>query len=76
LILGVDRARFHGAAFWACLVIILLQLAGYYSILLISPHAILWHVSALYRLLLQIGPLIVFLFFSVLQPPETIFQPK
>jgi hypothetical protein len=76
LILGVDRARLHASASLACLVIILLQLAGYYGILLISPHPVLWHVSALYRLLLQIGPLIVFLFFSLVQPPESIFQAR
>lgn len=76
LVLGIDRDRLRVPAFTACLVILLLQLAGYYSILLISPHAVLWHISALYRLLLQIGPLIVFLFFSAVKPPETIFQPK
>jgi 4-amino-4-deoxy-L-arabinose transferase-like glycosyltransferase len=74
LVLGIEGSRLRSSAFIACLVIILLQLAGYYSILLISPHAVLWHVSALYRLLLQIGPLIVFLFFSAVKPPETIFQ--
>ena len=76
LVVGIDRDRLHVPAFNACLVIILLQLAGYYSILLISPHAVLWHVSALYRLLLQIGPLIVFLFFSAVKPPEILFQSK
>ena len=76
LILGVDRSRLHFSAFLACLIIILLQLAGYYSILLISPHHVLWHLSALYRLLLQIAPLIVFLYFSVVKPPETVLQLK
>jgi len=76
LILGVDRSGFHFSAFLACLIIILLQLVGYYSILLISPHHVLWHLSALYRLLLQIAPLIVFLYFSVVKPPETVFQRK
>jgi hypothetical protein len=76
LILGVDRSRFHFSAFLACLIIILLQLAGYYSILLISPHHVLWHLSALYRLLLQVAPLIVFLYFSMVKPPETVFQLK
>lgn len=76
LILGVDRSGLRFSALFACLIIILLQLIGYYSILLISPHPVLWHLSALYRLLLQIGPLIVFLYFSVVKPPETVFQPK
>jgi hypothetical protein len=76
LVLGLDRSRLRLPAFLACLMIILLQLIGYYGILLISPHPVLWHLSALYRLLLQIGPLIGFLYFSVVKPPETVFQPK
>jgi hypothetical protein len=76
LVLGLDRSRLRLPAFLACLMIILLQLVGYYWILLISPHPVLWHLSALYRLLLQIGPLIGFLYFSVVKPPETVFQPK
>jgi len=76
LVVGVDRPRISFPAFLTCLIIILLQLAGYYCILLISPHPVLWHLSALYRLLLQIGPLILFLYFSVVRPPESIFQQK
>ena len=76
LVLGIDRSRLRFPAFFACLIIILLQLVGYYGILLISPHPVLWHLSALYRLLLQIGPLTGFLYFSVVEPPETFFQPK
>ncbi len=76
LILGVDKPQASFSAFLACLVIILLQLAGYYIILLVSPHPILWHLSALYRLLLQIGPLIIFLYFSVVRSPETVFRQK
>jgi hypothetical protein len=74
LVLGIDKSRVHLSAFVACLMIILLQLVGYYSILLISPHNVLWHLSALYRLLLQIAPLLVFLYFSLVKPPETVFQ--
>jgi len=75
-ILGIEKPRTGLSAFLACLMIILLQLVGYYSIFLISPHHVLWHLSALYRLLLQIGPLIVFLYFSVVRPPESVFQLK
>lgn len=76
LILGVERPVNDFSAYLACLIIILLQLIGYYSILLVSPHPVLWHLSALSRLLLQIGPLIVFLYFSVVKAPETVFQTK
>jgi hypothetical protein len=74
LFLGVDKSKTSVSTRLAVLVIILLQLAGYYGILLISPHHVLWHLSALYRLLLHIGPLMIFLYFSVVRPPETIFQ--
>jgi hypothetical protein len=76
LILGVSRPGPVRSAYVTCGLFILLQLAGYYSIFLISPHHILWHISALYRLLLQIGPLIVFFYFCVVRPPETVFQPR
>jgi hypothetical protein len=76
LILGVEKPGKNLPAYLAILIAILLQLAGYYSIFIISPHVLAWHISALYRLLLQIGPLIVFFYFCVVRPPETIFQPK
>jgi hypothetical protein len=76
LILGISRPGPSASAYVACALFILLQLVGYYSILLISPHNVLWHLSALYRLLLQIGPLIVFFYFCVVRPPETVFQPR
>jgi hypothetical protein len=74
LVLGVDVPKTSVSTRLAILVIILLQLTGYYGILLISPHPVLWHLSALYRLLLHIGPLMIFLYFSVVRPPETVFQ--
>jgi hypothetical protein len=76
LVLGVEKPGKNLPAYLAILIAILLQLAGYYSIFIISPHVLAWHISALYRLLLQIGPLIVFFYFCVVRPPETIFQPK
>jgi hypothetical protein len=76
LILGVDKLRNALPAFQAFLIAILLQLVGYYSIFLISPHPLHWHLSALSRLLLQIAPLIIFLYFSLVRPPETVLQPK
>jgi len=74
LIFWVDLSKESVPPFLAGLLIVLLQLAGYYSIFLITPHQLDWHLSALYRLLLQISPLIIFLYFSVVRPPETIFQ--
>ena len=76
LILGVEKPGKSLPAYLAVLIAILLQLVGYYSIFIISPHALAWHISALYRLLLQIGPLIVFFYFCVVRPPETIFLHK
>ena len=74
LVLGFEKPGKNFPAYLAILIAILLQLAGYYSIFIISPHFLAWHISALYRLLLQIGPLIVFFYFCVVQPPETVFQ--
>ncbi|MBN1451051.1 MAG: hypothetical protein JW963_08565 [Anaerolineales bacterium] len=74
LVLGVEKPGKNLPAYLAILIAILLQLAGYYSIFIVSPHFLAWHISALYRLLLQIGPLIVFFYFCVVRPPETAFQ--
>ena len=76
LVLGIEKPGKSLPAYLAVLIAILLQLVGYYSIFIISPHVLAWHISALYRLLLQIGPLIVFFYFCVVRPPETIFQTK
>ena len=74
LVLGVEKPGKTYPAYLAILIAILLQLAGYYSIFIISPHLLAWHISALYRLLLQIGPLIVFFYFCVVRPPEIAIQ--
>jgi len=74
VILGIDITKDFMYPFLACLTMVVLQLIGYYSIFLISPHPLSWHLSALYRLLLQVSPLIIFLYFSVVRTPETIFH--
>lgn len=73
-VLGFENMRNTYPPFLAFLIAILLQLAGYYTIFLISPHPLLWHLSALSRLLLPVGPLIVLLYFNMVRPPETFFK--
>ena len=74
VLFGIDIKKEFMHPFLACLAMVVLQLIGYYSIFLISPHPLSWHLSALYRLLLQVSPLIIFLYFSVVRAPETIFH--
>jgi hypothetical protein len=56
-------------------IIILLQLVGYMAIYLITPYDLAWHLNtSLARLILQIFPTALFLLFSNLNDPETIFS--
>jgi hypothetical protein len=53
----------------------LLQLAGYFSIYLITPRDLYWHLTtSLGRLLIQIFPLSLFVLMLVLKSPEKLFS--
>ena len=55
--------------------IILLQMAGYTMIFVVTPHDLDWHIkTALERLLLHIYPLVYFLYFLYVKPPDTLFS--
>jgi hypothetical protein len=54
---------------------LLLQLSGYFFIYLITPHDLVWHVNtSMERLLLQVFPSALFLFFYVTRSPD--FNPS
>ena len=55
---------------------ILLQSLGYFLIFLLTPHELIWQLNtSLYRLILQLYPSELFLFFSVVSEPEKVFKP-
>jgi hypothetical protein len=50
---------------------LLLQLSGYFFIYLITPHDLVWHINtSMERLLLQVFPSALFLFFYVTRSPD------
>lgn len=54
--------------------ILLLQLLGYFAIYVITPNDLEWHLfTSLGRLILQILPIGIFLCFSVIADPESVF---
>ena len=60
---------------YAITTLLFLQLLGYYSIYVITPYNLAWHLnSSLGRLILQVLPLGIFLCFSISSDPESIFS--
>lgn len=52
---------------------IALMLAGYFFIFLISPYELQWQIgTALDRLILQVWPVIIFTYFTIVTPPSQI----
>lgn len=55
--------------------LIVLQLLGYAAIYILTPHELSWHLeTSLERLLLQACPVLIFLFFNVVETPEDLFE--
>jgi hypothetical protein len=58
-------------------IIVLFQLAGYTLIFVTTPYDLDWHIkTAMYRLLLHIYPVIYFIYFICVNPPETLLPYK
>jgi hypothetical protein len=65
----------HRQGACAITTILLLQLLGYCAIFVITPNDLMWHLGkSLDRLILQILPLGLFLCFSFISDPESIFS--
>jgi hypothetical protein len=59
----------------ATLLMLFLQLAGYFLIYVLTPHNIEWHLrTSLYRLLVHVFPSFLFLLFASVSEPESIFS--
>jgi hypothetical protein len=71
LISGVDRYSFVKKGIASHVLLMLLMLGGYFFSYFISPHNIEWHMgSSLRRLIVQLWPTWVFLFFYCVKGPE------
>jgi hypothetical protein len=58
-------------------IIVLFQLTGYTLIFVTTPYDLDWHIkTAMYRLILHIYPILYFIYFIYINPPETLFPDK
>ena len=72
IISGVDRSGAGKRNMRPQVVLMLFMLAGYFFSYIISPYDLKWHLnSSLYRLVIQLWPAWVFLFFYSVKGPET-----
>jgi 4-amino-4-deoxy-L-arabinose transferase-like glycosyltransferase len=74
LIVGLNKAGNRGKPALAATIAILLQLAGYFMIYVLTPHDLDWHLrTSMYRLMIHVFPAMLFTFFVSITDPETIF---
>ena len=77
LIVGSDKSGKRGQTVLAASMAILLQLAGYFLIYVITPHDLDWHLrTSAYRLLIHVFPAALFIFFVSITDPESMFIKK
>jgi hypothetical protein len=59
----------------AAIIAVLLQVAGYFMIYILTPHDLEWHIrTSLYRLIIHVFPSFLLIFFLATTDPETIFS--
>lgn len=68
------HVRNYDDAFATCGILLPIQFLGYFAIYLVTPHDLDWHLrTSLGRLVMQLYPAALFLFFASLADPETVF---
>jgi len=71
LLLGIDVEQLKKSSSIIAMGSVGLTLGGYFCVYLITPYDVAWHLhSSLQRLLLQLWPSAVFLFFLLVKTPE------
>jgi len=71
LFAGININKEYKSSIITIIMTLYLMLMGYFGIYLITPHDLQWHLStSLYRLLLQLWPIFLFLFFMIVKTPE------
>jgi hypothetical protein len=71
LISGLDKSGFKKRKMRSHLFLMVFMLVGYFFSYIISPYNLRWHLnSSLYRLIIQLWPAWVFLFFYNVKGPE------
>jgi hypothetical protein len=69
--LGVNNDNKRNMSFAISLLVLVLMLFGYYSVYLITPYDLDWHLTfSVQRLFLQLWPSFLFVFFMIVRTPE------
>jgi hypothetical protein len=75
LIVGLDKSTDRSQPAMAAIIAVLLQVAGYFMIYILTPHDLEWHIrTSLYRLIIHVFPSFLLIFFLATTDPETIFS--
>jgi len=70
-LLGAKIHEKHKPGVYTCSLVLCLMLAGYFSVYVITPYKLAGQLkSSLSRLLSQLWPSFVFLYFMIVNPPE------
>lgn len=70
-LLGAKIHKKGKSGVYTCILVLCLMLAGYFSVYVITPHELVGHMrTSLSRLLVQLWPTFVFLYFLVVNTPE------
>jgi len=74
-LIGINIKKEYKASILTIIITLCIMFAGYFGIYLISPHDLHWHLStSLYRLLLQLWPAFLLLYFLIVKTPEEILD--
>lgn len=72
---GVRRDSFRSRSFWQAAIFLVLLLAGYFFVYLVSPYDAAWHLeTSIHRLFLHLWPSAVFLTMLLVRLPEFSFN--
>lgn len=77
LLAGINIRKEHKTSINTIVITLCLMIAGYFGIYVITPHDLYWHLStSLYRLLLQLWPGFILLYFIIVKAPEETLKSK
>lgn len=71
VLMGTTRSRRHSGTMKKFIIVLSLMLCSYSAVYILTPHNLQWHLhTSAKRLLLQLLPMSLFLFFMVVATPE------
>ena len=72
-IIGIKIEKNQLPGLFTSLIALGFMMLGYFSVYIITPHDLKWHLdTSVYRLILQLWPSFLFVYFLIVSPPEEI----